>query len=421
MGLVNNWGTPWQVSQIRKGAQDWCAANGAVHVHLDDTQLSSDGIHQQQAGSLTMGRQLARAARPQYGASSGLGPAPLAATRSGTTITLTLSDVGQSALVLSGTPGNRLWVFPRGRVNPMGLNANDNRFPVASVSAVDATTLDITLANDPGDGHMLDLWVYWPSGPTNAAADTIRDDRVDGDGLMTGRIVQASLTPIAIAAPTPGGEINAPPGGFIDPVSPLDMVETDATYAASDGGAPFGQQMSGGQARATKTPVFAPITVEGFFTCPDPLPGAIQVLFGGFGTSGSRFISIDAAGRLRVWSSLTGTTVLEPGKRYHVACQAGPAGLALYVTNITDGLPGTREALTSFSETIAPASSGWGLRNHNNSYVLTGGGVDEWAVFNAERYSGANYTCPSAPFTGEEADIVALYRCDGDATDEVAR
>ncbi|MCW2390978.1 fibronectin type III domain-containing protein [Sphingobium sp. B11D3A] len=421
MGLVRSWGTPWQVSRIRKGAQDWCAANGGTYVHMDDALMSSDGIHQTQAGSLTMARHLYRALRSSYGASAGLGPAPLSATRSGTTITLTLSNVGQGALVLSGTPGNRLWVFPRGRVNPMANNATDNRFPVASVTAVNATTLAITLANDPGPGHELDLWVYFPSGPANAAADTIRDDRTDGDGITTGRIVQGSTLPIAIAAPTPGGAINAPPSGFIAPISPLSMAETSTTYAASTGGAAFGQQMTGGSARGSYSPVFAPITVEGFFTCPDPLPGAIQVLFGGFGSNGSRFVAIDGAGKLRVWSGLTGTTVLAPGKRYHVACQAGPGGLALYVTNVTDGLPGTRENYAAFGETIVPATSGYSLRNHNGEYGLTGGALDEWAVFNSERYSGTSYTCPTAPLTGDEADIVALYRCDGDAKDAVTR
>jgi hypothetical protein len=419
-GLGNDWGTPWQSTQIRKGAQDWCAANGGTYVHADDALLGSDGVHQAQAGSITIAQHCCRAMRAQYGASSGIGPRPLSATRSGTTITLTLSDEGQSNLVLSGSPGNRIFVFPRGRVNPMGASATANRFPVSSVSVVNKTTLSVTLANDPGAGHELDLWVYWPSGPANAATDTIRDDQLDD--LLTGRIVQANVDAIRISAPTPAGTVNAPPGGFVDPISPFSMVETSPTFASSDGGANFGQQMTGGRARAVRTPLFVPITVEGFFTCPNPLPSDIEVMFGGFGPYGSCFVALEANGKVRGWDiSAVSTTILAPGKRYHIACQAGPGGLALYITNVTDGSAGTREYHSAYSGTVDPGGSTFALRNLGGSFALSGGAVDEWAVFNCERYSGASYTCPTTPFTGEETDIVALYRCDGDATDEVAK
>jgi|GEM_PF-2046228 len=421
MGLGRTWGTPWQVSRLRQGAQDWCAANGATYVHMDDTALISDGIHQNQAGSLTMGRHIYRAMRGQYGASGGLGPRPLAATRSGTTITLTLSDEGQTGVSLIGAPGNRIFVFPCEKVNPMGTNGGDNRFPVDHVSIANAMTLEIELANDPGDGHELDLWVYWPSGPANSATDNIYDDRVDEDGLAAGRIMQASLTPIRVAAPVPAGVVNAPPSGFIAPASPFSMAETGTSYGESDGGESFGQQMIGGRANAPRTPLFLPITVEGFLTCP-PLPTDLVVMFGGFGLSGSRFVGLESSGRLRAWvNSVKSSTVLVPGKRYHIACQCGPSGLALYVTNITDGLPGTREYHGPSSEMVIPGSSGFTLRNFQGGYAMSGGAVDEWAVFNAERYSGASYACPTAPFTGEEADIVALYRCDGNAHDGAAK
>lgn len=416
-----DWGTPWQVCRIRQSAQDWCAANSATYVHMDDATLI-DGVHEGQAGARTMGRHMARAMRAHYGASSGLGPKPLAATRSGTVIALTLSDVGQSALFLVGMPGNRVFIFPRDRVNRAFTRADDNRFPVASVSAPNATTLTITLANDPGDGHALDLWLYWPSGPVDAASDNIYDDRTDSDGISTGRIVQANFTPVQIAPPTPGGTVNAPPGGFVNNPSPFSMVETGTAYTASASG--FGQQMTAGYARAIngRTPTFMPITVEGFFTCP-AIPSSIVIMFGGFGASSSRFIGINAEGKIQGGDgSAISTSLLVPGKRYHVAYQSGPGGQALYLTNVSDGGSGVREWYSADVEAIPrPGGGRMEMRMFQGGYEMSGGALDEWAVFYGERYAGPSYACSTTPLTGTEPNIVALYHSDGNAADAVAK
>lgn len=418
-----DWGTPWQVSRIRQAAQDWCAANGATYVHMDDVTLI-DGVHEGQAGARTMARHMARAMRTQYGASNGVGPAPLSAIRTGKVITLSLSDVGQSALSLVGTPGNRIFIFPRDRVNRALAQVNDNRFPVESVASPDGTTLTITLADDPGDGHALDLWLYWPSGPSNAAIDNIYDDRTDGDGISTGRIVQANFAPIHIVPPIPGGAVNAPPGGYVVHASPFAMTETGTSYASSDGGSAFGTQLTAGYARATsnRTPTFLPVTAEGFFTCP-AIPSGIVVMFGGFGPSGSRFLGINAAGKIQGGNGgATGTTTLVPGKRYHVAYQSGPAGQALYVTNVSDGGSGVREWYSASAEAMPrPGGSRLEMRIFQGGYQMNGGALDEWALFHSERYAGASYSCPTAPLTGTEPNIIALYHCDGDAAEAVAK
>lgn len=410
----NGWGTAWQYNQVRKGAKTWADANSGTYVHMSN-MASADGIHETQAGSVTMGEHMYRALRASYGASGGLGPAPVSATRSGTTITLTLSDVGQSTINLVGTPGNRIYVFPRGRVDRIGTS--NNRFPVASVTVTNKTTLSITLANDPGVGHALDLYLYWPNDPANPTTDNLFDDRAsDGDGIATGRILQANFTPIQIAAPTPGGVVNAPPGGFQAAVSPFNMVETSTSYASAPSG--FGSHMTAGKAKAASdaTPWFAPITIEGFLTCPNPVPSDIEVIVGGLG---SGFIAFKESGKL--WTDVlwSGSTPLEAGKRYHIAYQLGPNGAALYVKNITDGTAGARVLYDATPVTVIPGMTSWGLRNHLDSFDLIGGAVDEWAVFASERYSGASYTPPTTPFDGTEADLVALYRCDGDAKDAV--
>ena len=82
---------------------------------------------------------------------------------------------------------------------------------------------------------------------------------------------------------------------------------------------------------------------------------------------------------------------------------------------------GTRDAFNPTPETLTESGARYGLRNNGGSYAITGGGaIDQVAVFYGERHAGGTYSCPSAPFTGTEPDIVALYHCDGDGKDAVA-
>ncbi|MCW2361607.1 MULTISPECIES: fibronectin type III domain-containing protein [Sphingobium] len=411
----STWGTPYERNRVRKGAVDWCSANSATYVHMEDFQ-QVDGVHQSQAGAVTMARAMHRATRPEVGASGANGPAILLASRSGTTITVTLSDVGQSTLVLTGTPGNRIRAFVAGYCDN-DANPGANAYPISAVSVVNKTTLSITLANDPGVGQLLDLYMYWPNDPNDATADNIRDDRTDGDGITVGRTVVPNQVPVLIAAPTPGGATNAPPGGYVAIASPFDLVPTGATYGA--GAASFGNEMTGGTALSGngKTPYFSPITVEGFFTCPS-LPGSTEVLVGGLG---SNFIALSSSGKIVTGAGGPGATTLVPGRRYHIAWQAGPNGLAIYLTDITSGTAGVRDYISAPAVQIQPQGGRFGLRTHMGSFNLTGGAVDEWAVWEIERYSGSSYTCPTAPLSPTSPGLVALYRCDGNANDAVGR
>ena len=245
----------------------------------------------------------------------------------------------------------------------------------------------------------------------------IRDDRTDDDGIATGRALIPNQIPVTVAAPSPGGSVNAPPGGYVAIASPFNMTATSPTYAAGASG--FGNELTGGTATAAnnKTPYFSPITVEGFFTCP-AIPGSTQVLFGGMA---SHFIGISSGGKIVTGNGGPGATTLVPGRRYHVAWQAGPNGRAIYLTDITSATAGVRDYHSATGVQITPQGGRFCLRNHSGSFALSGGAVDEWAVFESERYSGGSYTCPSAPFTGTEPNLVALYHCDGNVEEAVAR
>ncbi len=418
----NQWGTPRQLNAVRKGAMDWCAANSATYVHMTDI-AQVDAVHESQLGSLQMGDHMYRAARAHYGASSGLGPALVSASRVGTTITLTLSDVGQSTLSLVGTIANRIFALSQGRTNKQS-GLNDNRFPISSVTVTNKTTLTIVLANDPGDGHVLDLWLYWPAGPTNATTDNIYDDRIDADGIAVGRIVQTNATPIVIAAPSPGGTVNAPPGGYVTQSSPYNMVGTSEAYGASTASG-FGQEMTGGTAQVPigRTARFYPVTVEGFFVCPT-ITASVQALFGDFGNN--LYLAVTAAAKIAGGGGFgsNGTTTLVAGHLYHFASQHGPGGRAFYLTDITAGTAGIRELFSATPAVMAPDVGRMGLRTWLGSFNVTGGGaVDEIAVFDSERYADlAAYNAhrPTAPLTGAEASLYALWHLDNDLTEAIA-
>lgn len=411
---VANWGSPNQKNAIRRAAETWCQSNSATYIHAYDF-AQVDAIHQSQAGAITFARHMYRGARGYYGQTSGLGPRVLSASRSGTTITVTLSDVGQTTLVTTGNLANRIFVFPSGRFNSV-TNAADNRFPVSSVTVVNKTTLSVVLANDPGDGHVLDLYLYYGAGPNDGTVDNIYDDRTDGDGLTQGRHVQANFTPVSIAAPVPAGAVNAPPSGFVSIPSTVSagMVNTGVTYAA--GAAGYGQEMTGGNSQnTTSVPYFTPITMEGTFLCPT-IPAGTEVLWS---NTGSMWLAINSSGRLTD-GSISGATTLVAGKRYHIAYQQGPSGSAIYLTNITDALPGTRDAFSSTPVGTRSTTGNVNLRKHPAGFNLSAGSVDEVAMFYGERYSGATYTAPTAPYVGNEANLVLLYHLDGSTAESVA-
>ncbi len=102
------------------------------------------------------------------------------------------------------------------------------------------------------------------------------------------------------------------------------------------------------------------------------------------------------------------------GKRYHAAVVSGKTGTNIYLTNITDGGASVRDATNSVPYKDWQYTASWGARQFGGSgYTFTGGGVDEFAIFYGQRYSGSTYTPPSAPYVGNEANIVGLYHFEG--------
>ena len=317
---------------------------------------------------------------------------------------------------VAGAPHNRIWAFAAGMYDTYG-NAN-NRYPVSALAVVNKTTLSATLANDPGDGSILDLRIYWPndySGTPNL--DMIRDDLIDADGIAVGRCVKPTFAAISVPAPNPVGAVNPPPVIAAN-VSPFALTGTATAFGVEEQ-AGFGQTLSAGTAAtsASKGAAFGAggSTIECFFTC--PTVGALQVIFGRGG--GQNYLGIAATGKL-VTNAVTGATTLVAGKRYHAALVEGPAGTQLYLTNITDSGAGVRDANSTTAVTTKPAACTYYLRHNSSGFAMSGGTLDEVAVWDGAIYSGATYTAPTSPRIGTEADLVALYHLDGDLSEKVA-
>jgi hypothetical protein len=407
----NGLGSNYFYNEVNKGGDDWCAVSGiGIYVHMYDFDMA-DAYHPTQIGAVTMARHMARATRANYGLSSGLGPKPLSAVRTAAqTIRVTLSDVGQTDLVLVGSPGNRIVVTPTGRVNNPNA-VNDNRFLVTAVTKINKTTLDLTLGTDPGNGQDLDVRFYFGNTGGTVTADNIYDD-VNPEGFAHGRIVQANFTPL-LAAKISGSTVNAPPSGFVSPtLAAMNMTETSTTFASGMSG--FGQEVTAGSGftplLATALPAF---TIEGFFTC--PAIGTAMTLVAG---PSWEFLQVNASGKLQNGLSfLTGATTLTAGHRYHFALVEGPTRKSIYLTDITAAGSGVRDANdTTGLGDLWPANKVIQIRNGGGA-PMTGGAVDEVAVWCVEKYSGTTYTAPSVPYAGSEAEraagLVYLFHCDG--------
>lgn len=415
---INNalWGTPWCRHWIRRGHEVWAAANSAVHTPYNDIDLV-DGVHQTQVGAVTMAQHDARATKTELSLRADVGPALVSATRVAAVIVAVFSDVGQGNLVLTGTPGNLIYVFPTGRVDRQG-NTN-NRYPVSAVVVTNKTTLTITLTTDPGDAPILDMWIYWANDSTSAGGtNNIRDDIVDGDGIAVGR--QIVPNNVALVIPAPGSiTTNNPPGGLIAAVSQFTMTETATTYGAQEQTG-FNGTLNGGTAITAgsqnfKWPTFNPYSVHFWFTAPTVAPVATQVIVGGF----PNFIAITTA--MKIQFNGSSSVVMTAGHRYHVCCIGGPTGHFIYMTDVTAAGAGTLVYSDATPSVALPAAANIGFRNLNGGNVLVAAGAtqDEVAIFDFVYYTGPTYTAPTVPFTGFETGCVAHYNVDANCVDSV--
>ena len=411
-----NFGTARVMNMVRTGGKAFATANGWTYLDASDVALvgGGDQAHVSAAGNVTFARNAVRT----LSATGNVGPIVTAAARSGTTLTLTIANQG-TALVGSGSWWERFKVFNSGSTR--------SRWTVSGGAIVNATQVTLTLSTDPGVGQALDVYGNWTlDTPANLTADMLRDNR-DPEGIGYGRAITPNTTPVTAAAPTPGGATNAPPTGVIAPFSAFDLSMTNTPTYGAELLAGFGTVLNGGRGSigGPSVPLLCNVgmTVEGFFQC-SALPSSIEGLFATGSGGGNRIMDLFLynSGLLQVGDS-TGNQTNGPtiaiNKLYYIAIQCGPSGTKIVVRNVTDGVN-----LSSGTETTAwantPTSCNYNFRSINNGGLpLTNGSLFHWSVWEGERWAGSTVTAPSSPLVGNEANLLALWRFNGNGADVV--
>ncbi len=182
--------------------------------------------------------------------------------------------------------------------------------------------------------------------------------------------------------------------------------------------AKFGQALSGGTASSASVTFGASgFTAEAWIRGGGSGPA---VAFGNstvfwVGTNGGNLVAYIGSGGTQ--TALSGGAYAGLNAAWHhVALTSGPAGSTLWL----DGAA-VATSTTALSATGATFGAGLGLRNFEAGPNFYGpftwpGAVDELAVFAGIRYSAA-FTPPSAPYSGGETALMALYHLDGTGAD----
>lgn len=392
----SSWGTPENRRTIRNMAQRYCDDNGITYCAPADVSLT-DGVHEDQAGGVTLARHMHRALRPGLGLTGGdQGPRVTSATRSGVNVTLTVAlPTGATSLVSVGAPASRFAVFAAGTT--------------ATVLALDATTpitvgtntIVLKLAADPGGA--VDVHALYPNESiSNGATNCIYDNHTDSDGITLGRQLMPTRVPVST-------------DGYVAAVMPLGNNATmngDA-YGASSATA-FVQRLTAGY--ATFASNWSPVPTTQTWTWEARISHAAgnvggseylaalhqDVTLKGNGGSGLRLDVADSTGTAQYVGS---TPAINDGADHHVRVVVTPTMSYLYC----DG------ALCA-SLAVAARNSGQStaINSHpNGSSYRWLGTLDEVACFVTALSTGASYAVPTAPYAGTEPNLCTLYHLDG--------
>jgi hypothetical protein len=391
-----SWGTPSQITVIRNASSAWAAANGGTYVAPEDLN-TVDGTHPNQHGALVMAQHFHRAMRPALGLTHGdAGPAISSASRASgsANVVLTMSlPTGATAMSFIGSPGGRFFV-----ASP---NSQNLKRIISSLS-ISGSQITLALATAPPNNEPLDVWFARPFDPTDSSADMVYDNNVDGDGITTGRHPVVSLAATTVAAPVPSHGPNLSStgtptwgtgqSGFGQCFTGGGTGQSSYTTGYADDVIPYGDVWT---AECFFKIASAPASFAGIFTC-----GALNT-----------WLTVNSAGKLFLntsFTSLTGTTNVCDNAWHHVRLvMNGDLGMQLYLGGVLEATTSTGYAPDA-TATTSQFTLG-GLHFGSNNFT---GSLDEFAVWTiAKNTSG--FTPPSAPYTGTETGLYALYHLDG--------
>lgn len=389
-----SWGTLLQKEALRTASYEWALANGAIPVVMSDLSMISDGIHQDQAGSIRTGQHVYRALRPHFRAAHGDQGITLGQpTISDVSITIPYTlPPGATAPVTSGAPQSLFKVYTAAdRTTQLALDAT-TPFTIDNV----AKTFTIKLASAPGNVPIQIV----PLGANDVANDgstnNIYDDVLDSDGITYGRGIFASPRAMKIY-PTTSRNLTA--GG-------------NPTYGTGK----FGNTATAGYGTVTipaQPGLQTGFTVECWLNVMDA-PNA-RVYFGVGGMHGCWLGHQGNDLKVQVGSTAisTFTGVLPSNTWKHIAVTMDGNGTV--ATIWLDGVQLGTIATARTGYVVYDGSNGWGIRRFgaNTTYDMTTALIDEVALFEGVRYTGT-FTPPTNPYVGNEDGLVALFHLDGD-------
>jgi len=383
-------------AQIRKASADWCADNGATYLGFSDLEMYTDNVHQLQAGSRRIAQHLHRAMRPELGLPVGdEGPVITNVSKSGTAVTLSVAlPANATSLVAVGSPEDRFIVSTANEDDGLSL-ALDATTPI--VVGTDSITLN--LASDPGEVP-LQIWPYGLHPDLDGSASGIYDNSDDGDGIAHGRQLSPGTVPARYRVNTL-------------------MTEDSASY----GVAKFGNGLTGGRLAAPYVGLVGHPYDGVTFDCwlgVDSLPGGNQVFFG---ASGVFWVAITSSGDLLCTAgsapTLTVNGVFSAGNEYHIRVCITPGGRRTLIfingINVLDD----DSAVLAYHTFHSGRNFTIGGLGGSSGYIYNRGWIDEFALFLGV-LGTENFTPPTVPWVGDEANLLHLWHMNDDATDSGA-
>lgn len=360
-----------------------------------------DNVHPRGEGSLRLSYHLLRGANNK-------GPEVTAAVRTGATILCTVTHTpGANDLVFEGDPTSWFRVISRA---PAAGRSLSSKFTVSSVTRVNATQFLITLSTDPGDGHALRIYTHGEEISTSQYALQIRDNYSDGAGI--GRHLFPSPTGIEVAAPSPGGTINAPPTGYVAmnaSICPATITNPAFNTAPTSGRSQLAGAAGNTRANAGSFAIpYRTMTLEFFLTMPAAYQNVVAGLVTYF-TSGN-WIGLSTANRPQVQGFATAASwTPQVGKEYWF-CDVSDAAAGtrrLYVRNITDNID-EGIILSSTTPLLLTQAATLNIMHINNNSYFTGG-IHDVALWDYARYSDGSRVPPAMPYTGDEPGLLRYY------------
>lgn len=363
------------VTDIRYAQYAWTLQNPRAKylAAMSDLEMYSDGVHPTQLAGLDMARHF-----HVHDVGDDNGPRIISTERVGAVITAMYTG----NLTAEGDISKIYGVFAPGDFT--------TPLPISSAVIQNGREVVITLASDPG-------------GPVEIWANFCRDVATHNDNI---RGVNTTSYP-------KGPSIETSMRAFYSDTKCVDLNMTGDTYATSIAG--FGQALDTGNGSTNNAFDHAPNTAEWTieFRINSPLiEGFPQVFVGAdprfwFGINNNNQLLLSWLGYDETPHLDNTNFVITENVWHHIALVSDAAEVCIYVDGVR--IFGTGARMSIDYGTVATGISH--LFGGSNDFA---GLMDDYALTNAVKYTGPSFTPSLDPIVGDEPDLWAFYKFDGD-------